>query len=175
MVGAILGGVAALGSAIYSGVSSAVANNKARELIQKQRNENEAWYGTKMKQDYTARTDVQRAIQKQRELLQEQYDRARATNVVAGGTDAALAAQQKAASQSLSSTMGDLAAGAASYKDNIERQYRAQDAALNQQQAQSQQQAAQAAQAGSQAVNAGINLMGNDIASEETKIQKTKS
>ena len=165
MIGSIIGGVAALGSAIYGGISSSIANNRARALIQQQRDDNRAWYNTKMEQDYTQRSDVQAAIKRQRELLNEQYNRARRTNVVAGGTDESLALQQQAANKSLSDTMTDVASQASAYKDNVEQQYRAQDAALNQQQAQNyQQQGAQAAAAASQAVNAGLNMMGNDIA-----------
>lgn len=161
---AAIGGVAALGSAIYGGIKSANANNKARDLIANQRKDNRDWYNLRMSQDYTQRADVQAAIKRQRELLNEQYERARATNVVAGGTDEALALQQQAANQSLSQTMTDIAAQAGSYKDNVEQQYRQQDAALNQQEVQSyQQQAQQAAQAGSQGVNAGLGLMGNAI------------
>lgn len=164
MLSAILGGVAALGSAIYGGIKSAQANNNARELIQQQRRDNKDWYNLRMSQDYTQRADVQAAIKRQRELLNEQYQRAKATNVVAGGTDEALALQQQAANKAVSDTMTDIAAQAANYKDNVEQQYRAQDAALNQQQAQSyQQQAAQTAQAASQAVNAGVNMMGTGL------------
>ncbi len=170
---AAIGGVAALGSAIYGGIKSAKANNKARDLVQQQRRDNKAWYNVRMAQDYTQRADVQAAIKRQRELLNEQYQRARATNVVAGGTDEALALQQQAANKSLSDTMTDVAAQGAAYKDNVEQQYRAQDAALNQQQAQSyQQQAAQAAQAASQGVNAGMGLMGNALGSN---LNKTKA
>lgn len=162
--GSIIGGAAALGASIYGGVASSIANTNARKLIQQQRNDNEAWYNIRMSQDYTRRADVQAAINKQRELLNEQYKRARATNVVAGGTNEALSAQQQVANNSVAQTMSDVAAAGANYKDNVERQYRQQDAALNQQQAQSyQQQAAQTAQAASQAVNAGINLVGQDI------------
>lgn len=172
---AAIGGVAALGSAIYGGIKSAKANNKARDLIQQQRRDNRDWYTLRMSQDYTQRADVQAAIKRQRELLNEQYQRARATNVVAGGTDEALALQQQAANKAVSDTMTDVAAQAANYKDNVEQQYRAQDAALNQQQAQSyQQQAAQTAQAASQGVNAGIGLMGNAIGSN-LKVKKTNA
>ena len=159
-----VGGTLALGSAIYGAIASSKANKKAQELIQKQRDDNQAWYNTKMAQDYTQRSDVQAAMKKQRELLEEQYSRARRTNVVAGGTDEGLALQQQAANASLSQTMTDIAANAANYKDNVESQYRSQDAALNQQQVQNyQQQAAQAAQAASQAVNAGVNMMGQGL------------
>lgn len=165
IVSSIIGGVGALGSAIYGAITSSRANNRARKLIQQQRDDNKEWYNIKMSQDYTRRADVQAAIKRQREMLDEQYRRAKATNAVAGGTDESLALQKKAANESLAQTMTDVAAQSAAYKDNIERQYRAQDAALNQQQAQShQQQAAQAAQAASQAVNAGIGLVGQGIA-----------
>jgi hypothetical protein len=97
-----------------------------------------------MAEDYTQRTDVQNVLRKQRELLQEQYQRARATNIVAGGTDESLALQQAAANESMGETMADIAANAASYKEEVENQYRAQEAALNQQQIANEQNRAQA-------------------------------
>jgi hypothetical protein len=61
--------------------------------------------------------------------------------------------------------MTDVASQASAYKDAVDRQYRAQDAALNQQQAANyQQQAAATAAAAGQAVNAGVGLMGNALA-----------
>lgn len=164
LVSSILGGIGALGSAIYGAVASSKANNQARKLIAQQRADNKRWYDTKMNQDYTLRTDVQNAINKQRELLDEQYKRAKATNVVSGGSDGSVALQKEMANKSLADTTADIAAAGANYKDNVEQQYRAQDAALNQQQAQSyQQQAAQTAQAASQGVNAGLGLVGTGI------------
>jgi hypothetical protein len=164
MLTTAIGAVGALGSAIYGAIKSSKANNQARRLIQQQRDENRRWYNTKMNQDYTLRTDVQNALNRQRELLDEQYKRARATNVVAGGSDASVAMQKEAANKSLADATADIAAAGANYKDNVEQQYRAQDAALNQQQVQSyQQQAAQTAQAASQGVNAGLNLVGQGL------------
>lgn len=165
MVTAAIGAGLALGSAIYGGITSAVANNKARKLIQQQRDANKRWYDTKMAQDYTMRTDAQAAINRQRELLNEQYNKARKTGVVSGATDEAVALQKEAANRSVSDTMTDIASNASAYKDNVEARYKAEDAALNQQQVQNhQQQAAQTAQAASQAVNAGVNLLGNSLA-----------
>lgn len=171
IVSSVLSGVGALGSAIYGTIASAKANNRARKLIQQQRDDNRAWYNIKSSQDYTQRADVQAAIKKQREMLDEQYKRAKATGAVAGATDESIALQKKAANDALSQTMTDVAAGAAAYKDNIEQQYRSQDAALNQQQIQSyQQQAAQTAQAASQAVNAGLAGVGQGIAEMGTQV-----
>lgn len=173
MVAAAVTAGLSLANAIYGGVKSAQANNRARRLIQQQRDENKRWYDTKMREDYTLRTDVQSAINRQRELLDEQSKRARARQAVSGGTDEAAALAKEAANKSLSDTMTDIASQASAYKDNVERQYRAEDAALNQQQAQShQQQAAQTALAASQAVNAGIGLTGQ-LAAEPTNVGNT--
>ena len=159
-----VGSIGALGSAIYGAAKSAKYNNRARGILEGQIADNKAWYDTKMSQDYTARSDVQAAINRQRQILDEQYRNARATNAVAGGTDAQLALQKEAANRALAQTMTDVAANASEYKDRVENQYRAQDAALKQQQAQSYQQQAQAtAQAASQAVSSGINLVGQGV------------
>lgn len=153
VVGAVSSGIAAK--------KSAQANEKARQLIQQRRDDNKAWYNAKMSSDYTMRPDAQNVINRQRELLDEQYKNAKATNIVSGGTDASVAMQKAAANDAMAQTMSDIASNAADYKDKVEQQYRAEDAALNQQQAQTyQQQAAQTAQAGSQATNAGLGLIG---------------
>lgn len=163
LLSSIIGTAGALGSAIYGAVASSKANKKARELIQQQRDENKRWYDTKMNQDYTRRADVQNAITRQRELLDEQIKRANANKVVGGGSDESAALAKDSANKSVAEATADIAAAGASYKDQVEQQYRANDAALNQQQAQSyQNQAAQTAQAAGQAVSAGIGLIGTD-------------
>lgn len=103
-------------------------------MIQNQRDENQKWYDMKMAEDYTQRSEVQNVLRKQRDLFKEQYNRARATNIVAGGTDESLALQQREANETMGETMANIAANASAYKDSIENQYRSQDAALNQQQ-----------------------------------------
>ena len=158
------GAIAALGGAIYGGIKSGKLNRQAEAVLQKQKTDNQRWYDVKMASDYTQRADVQAAIKKQRELLQEQYDRARATNVVAGGTDESLALQKQAANQSLSQTASDVAARAADYKDNVDRQYRDRKESLeDQERINLQQRAAATAQAASQVVNTGLNMVGNSF------------
>ena len=144
MVGTILGAAAQVGSSIYGAIKSSQANKRAEQLLKNQRDENKKWYDQKMAEDYTKRTDVQNVLRKQRELLQEQYQRARATNLVAGGTDESLALQQQAANQAMGDTMANIAAQASSYKEGVENQFRTQDAALNQQQIANEQNRAQA-------------------------------
>ena len=161
LVSTLIGAAGALGSAIYGGIKSAKANNQARRLIQQQRDENRRWYDTKMNQDYTQRADVQSAITKQRELLDEQLKRANARSVVGGASPEAAALEKEAANKSLADATAQIAAAGAEDKDRVEREYRAQDQALNQQQAQSYaDQAAQTAAAAGQAVNAGLGMIG---------------
>lgn len=134
MVGAIIGAAAQVGSSIYGAIKSSQANKRAQSLITNQRDENRKWYETRMAEDYTKRADVQNLLRKQRDLFKEQYQRARATNVVAGGTDESLALQQQGANEAMGETMANIAANASAYKEEIEEQYRAKDDALNQQQ-----------------------------------------
>lgn len=134
MVGAIIGAAAQVGSSIYGAIKSSQANKRAEDLLRNQRDENKKWYEARMAEDYTRRADVQNILRKQKELFQDQYKRARATNVVAGGTDEALALQQAGANETMGETMADLAANAADYKDAVEQQFREKDDAYNQQQ-----------------------------------------
>lgn len=140
MVGSIIssaiGGAMQIGSAIYGQIKSNQLNKQAQQELDARRSENKNWYNQKMNEDYMMRSDVQNVLRKQRELLDEQYKRARATNIVAGGTDESLALQQREANRQMGDTMADIAANASSYKDNIEQQYRAQENNLSQQQQQ---------------------------------------
>lgn len=167
IAGIVEGGIgltAATGAAIYGAIKSGKLNRQAEKILQQQKQDNRKWYNIKMSQDYTQRADVQAAITKQRELLNEQYDKARATNVVAGGTDESLALQKQAANQSLSQTASDIAANAANYKDSVEAQYMARKAQLEDSEKQAlQQRAAATAQASSQVVNSGLNLVGDSF------------
>lgn len=171
----LLAGATALAGAIASGIAakkSADANNEANRLIEQQKADNRAWYNTKMSEDYTQRADAQAVIQKQRQLLNEQYRNARATNIVAGGSDAQLAAQKQLANESVAQTMSDIAANGASAKDAAEQQYLNTNASLTQQQvANKQNQAQNIAAAGGQAASAGVNLTGAIL---DYDIQKKK-
>ena len=165
-----LGGATSLASSVIGAIKSKEANQKANDLITQRQKSNKKWYEDAMGADYLNRPDTQAILKKQRELLDEHYNRARATNVVSGGTDEALAMQKASADKTLAETMSNIAGQSAAYKDAVERQYQAQDNALNQQQvAVAQNQSAQIAQAASQGVSAGLNLMGTAMKSDLAK------
>lgn len=164
IISAAVGGAIQLGSSIYGQVKSNQLNKQAQDELSARRAENKNWYNQKMNEDYMMRSDVQNVLRKQRELLQEQYQRARATNIVAGGTDESLALQQREANKAMGDTMADIAANASAYKDNVEQQYRAQENASSQQQQQIYaNQANQIAQAASQAGSAGAGLLSSGL------------
>ncbi len=161
IIAAAISALASVGSTVAAGASSRKKNDEAAAQLEGLRRQNTDWYKTKMSQDYTSRADAQAAIQKQRELLNEQYRNARATSIVAGGTDAQLAAQKELANKSVAETMSDIAANGASAQDQTENQYLATNAQLSQQQiAAKTGQANAVAQAGAQAAGAGVNLTG---------------
>lgn len=168
-----------LGSSIYGSVKSAQQNKEAQKELDARRKENKRWYEQKINEDYMMRSDVQNVLKKQRELLGEQYKRARATNIVAGGTDESLALQQAQANAALGNTMSDIAANATAHKDAVEAQYRAQEDSLSQQQQQIYANQANAtATAAAQAANAGATLLGGGLEmiadAESEKVGKTK-
>ena len=159
-----LGAAMSIGSSIYGAIQSAKQNKEARQLLEKRRDDNRKWYESRMAEDYTNRPDAQAVLTKQRELLEEQYKNARATNAVSGGTAESEAMQKKAANDAMAQTMSDIAADAAEYKDSVEQEYRQTDAALVEQQAANKAAQAQAtAQAAGQAAAAGLNLLGSSL------------
>lgn len=182
MVGQILSAAAQVGSSIYGAIKSSQANERAEQMIQNQRDENKKWYDQKMAEDYMQRSDVQNVLRKQRELLDEQYKKARATNIVAGGTDESLALQQQAANDAMGETMANIASNAADYKESVENQYRTQDADLNQQQIGVEQAKAQSiAQAAGQVsaaigglMTGGVGAKGDEVLGAE-KVKKSEN
>lgn len=169
MVGQIIGAATQIGASVYGAIKSSEANKRAQQMLQNQKDENQKWYDQKMAEDYMQRSDVQNVLRKQRELLQEQYKRARATNIVAGGTDESLALQQQAANEAMGDTMANIAAQASSYKEGVENQYRAQDAALTGQQIANEQAKAQSIAAAAGQVGSAVSGLVTGIDGDKVK------
>lgn len=163
MVAQIIGAGLQAGSAIYGAIKSSQANKKAMELLQNQRDENKKWYEQRMAEDYTQRADVQNVLRKQKEMLSEQYKRARATNVVAGGTDEALVLQQREANEILGDTTANIAAQSEAYKEGIENLYREREGELAQQEIANYQNQAQAISTAAGQVGSAVSGLANGI------------
>lgn len=158
----IAGMVTSIGGSLAGAIGSAISNSKMRKSIADGRRENQAWYNRKSAEQYTQRSDAQAILKKQRELLDQQYKRSRATNAIAGGTDESLAKQQAAANDAMSNTMTNMAGQADAYKTNIENQYRQTEAQYREMEAKADaQQAANIANAAGTAVKAGVALIDN--------------
>lgn len=170
-----LGGLFTLGSTIAGLVGSKKQNDKAQGELDSRKADEDAWYNQKINEDYMMRSDVQNVLKKHRDLYQESMKMARATNLVAGGTDASLALQQQGATKAVGETMSDIASNATAYKDAVEAQHRQAKADLSTQQQQIYNQRAEAiAQAASQAANMGTAAMGAGLQGVVNSVSKQK-
>ena len=155
-----MGGLGLIGG-ILGQQESAAANRKAQRLLNKQKKDNENWYRIQKNSDYTLRADVQAAINKQRELLNERYKAAEKSAVVSGATDEAIAAQKEASANAMANTMADVAAAGAEHKDRVEQQYLANKSKLEGEQINlDRERAAQNSAAVGQIMSAGVNMIG---------------
>lgn len=167
---AAIGGAVSLASGLAGAFFSADANARAQEELKKQHKKNQNWYDMKSSQDYTNRSDVRATFKRQRELMDDYFNRSRAMQAVSGSTDEAVAMQQQQLNNTIADTTAQVAAQASGYKDALDQQRMQEDNAYSQQMAGiKQQQSQQIAAAGAQGVSAGLNLIGNGISSEPTK------
>lgn len=133
LIGAAIGaGVKVLGS-IAGGIAAAKAAKNAKGMISEQKAENKRWYEEESAKDYTQRADAQASLNNMREMLLQHHKNAMASQAVSGGSDEAAALAKQQANDALAQTTSNLAQQAQSYKENIQNQYRAQDAALQNQ------------------------------------------
>ena len=163
MVESLLGlGLTGVGS-LVQGVLSARRANQATATLESAHQRRQNWYAQAKAGDYINRTDAQSALAKQRDLLNEQYRQARATNIVSGGSEASLALQKQLANQSLAQTTSSIASSADNYKDSIDSQRIADDATHARQMATIQDsQSQRMAQAGGILQQAGAGLIADD-------------
>lgn len=162
-----LGGLINLGSTIGGSIASKKVNDQAQAAHDAKVKETDDWWARKENEDILARSEMQNILRKQREMYNEQMQRARATNLVAGGTDESLALQQQSANKAVGDTMAEMASHASAIKDANEAQYlQRKDALYNAQQQiyankanAISQAASQAAGMGTQAVGAGLNAI----------------
>ena len=178
IVAAIISGVASLASTGIAAKNSKEQANAARDAYNReteaQRRKIENWYNIRSNQDYTKRADVQAALTKQRELINERFNQARATNVVAGGSESALAAEKEAANKAMGDTIANIAAAGAAEQDKLDSMYLGMDNQASQNMAnagyqQNMQHAQQTEQAGSQASAAAVQMGGALIQALATK------
>lgn len=150
LFGSIAGGALKIGGSIFGGVKASKAMKKVKRNLEGQMKENQNWYDRRYNEDATQRADTQRILNMTMENIRNRNRMAEGRQAVMGGTDESVAAAKEANNQALADTMGQIAVANEARKDNIEQQYLANKADLNQQQNDLEQKKAEAI---SQAVN----------------------
>jgi len=115
-----LGAIGGIASSIVSAIGSARQANNALNTATSNYADIERLLKSRYRSDYTKRSDFQSLMTKQKELLDAQYAREKGVNAVIGGNDAAVYAQKQANAQSIASTMANLGAQSANYKEGVE-------------------------------------------------------
>ena len=122
-----LAALAALGSLAATGigaVGSAQANAEARSRLQGVYDEDMREYDRLLRRNYVDSPENAGLLRRLQEMQRDRYNQARATNVVAGGTDAHLAAMQGQGAKIVSDTANAIAERSQAYKDSVGEQRR---------------------------------------------------
>lgn len=131
MIGAIIGAVASVGSAIAGGINGARTNRKLKKAIEDEKAENTAWYNRRYNEDPLARSDTQRILNRTQDAIRRNNQTAQAQQAVVGGSEESVAATKQANAQALASAASSISANNDARKDEVESQYRSQQANLN--------------------------------------------
>lgn len=129
LIGSALG---AAGS-IFGGISASKAMKNVKRNLEDRKRENQDWYDRRYNEDATQRADAQRILTMTEESIKNRNRQAAGSQAVMGGTDESTAAAKAANSQALADAAATIAVNAEQRKDNIESQYRATDAAIDDQ------------------------------------------
>ena len=129
LIGSALG---AAGS-IFGGISASKAMKNVKRDLEDRKRENQDWYDRRYNEDATQRADAQRILTMTEESIKNRNRQAAGSQAVMGGTDESTAAAKAANSQALADAAATIAVNAEQRKDNIESQYRATDAAIDDQ------------------------------------------
>ncbi len=119
-----------IGASAYAAAKSARANRQAQEIENANYRDTDRILQSRLRSDYTSRTDFQNILSRQKALLDAQWKRVQGANAVAGSSGGleAGAAQKQANALAMADTMGNLAAGASDYKDAVQQQVLANNA-----------------------------------------------
>lgn len=141
-IGAGIGAIGSIGSAIIGGNAASKAAKQANRMIQQQQKDNQAWYDRRYNEDYSQTAEAQNLMNYAREQAERQFKRAEGAAAVAGATDESVARAKQSANEMLGQTASNIAAQGTARKDAIEQQYLNTKNSLTQQQVQNLQQKA---------------------------------
>lgn len=149
-------------AAQFVGQAKAGQENAAADKVREgSRAKNDKWYALDSAQSEINRTDAQEIINRQQKLFEDASRRTRATNIVAGGTDEAVALQKAQGAAAVAQTYASVAANASDRQDKRDAAYRERDLSLdNSDIAAHQARAEQATKAAGEVAKAGGGLVG---------------
>ena len=117
---ALLAGLGSLAATGIGAAGSASANAEARSRLESDYRDQMARYNRLLDRNYVDSPENAGLLRRLQEMQRERYNQARATNVVAGGTDAHLAAMQEQGAKIVSDTANGIAERSQAYKDKVE-------------------------------------------------------
>lgn len=170
MVSAILGGLALAGGAV-NGIMSAVRNKQAQEEENRRHDDAVKYYKSEISADPTTRADNLALLTNQRNILADEYRKARARSIVGGASEDSVAMQKELANASMANTMQNIAVTNEARKDKLREMLLGEDSAHSKAvQGIAQANAQQNAAASSQAFSAGANMLSSYLGNKP-KIQ----
>ena len=118
-----LAALAAIGSLAATGIGAAgsiSAEAEAERKLKSDHREQMARYDRLLNRNYVDAPENAGLLRRLQDMQRERYSQARATNAVAGGTDAHLAAMGRQGAKIVTDTANGIAERAQSYKDRVE-------------------------------------------------------
>lgn len=157
-------GVVSIAGQVFSAIQGGKAMKASQNLLNKQAEENRAFYDTNVNRDFMETNIAKGITERLRKQYEEQAKRAENTAAITGGTKEAEIAEKSQAQQAYGQAMSSIAQQATGYQQAQEGMYRQEKArltdqqmALNQQKAES---AANLAQGAQQTLSAAASLTG---------------
>ena len=126
-----IGGALGIGGSIFGGISASKAMKKVKRNLEGQMRENQNWYDRRYNEDATQRADAQRILTITNDKIRQRNRQAAGTQAVMGGTEESVAATKAANNQALADATSQIAVNGERRKDQIESQYMATKADLN--------------------------------------------
>ena len=123
MWGAIIGAGLSLASSIAGGIANRNAAEKQKRELERQKQENRAWYTRKYYEDPTKRADTQRLLTQMQEQIQNRNRAAKGRQAIMGGTEDSTTAVKEANNKTMADAISQIVANNDSRKDQIEQQY----------------------------------------------------
>lgn len=133
LLGNIVGGALNIGGSIFGGIKASKAMKKVKRNINNQLRDNQNWYDRRYNEDATQRADAQRILTMTQDAIRKRNQATAGAQAVMGGTEESAAAARAANNEVLADATSQIAVAGDVRKDNIESQYMATKADLNNQ------------------------------------------